>query len=585
METRVHVIAAGCLALLLPLPACKATEENDRTVAQVEYAAEFRIVRIDASASTATQLAVHACAGLFNRRLGGSVFVQTDEDVPQSRIDGALLRDERWLETLNLTPAATVGFQEFLNECVAEFDDCVRYSYATQQEILPAILTAAAAQGAVPLDVEAPVACPAPVLDAVKVFADKPTQLLSTQYVYENFLAQTSGLAMLNPGYNREPKDLANPDMLEDMPVALIDFVFSRKLFVTFLINGCTKDHPERELLGKIVGESGWQTPIGVYGYNDSWLAGGYLWEAQTRCLEAGNMGAIPTRTTNLSFFDTRRPPIEQVGELPLSKLDEVSYDPQKTYVAFVIGDGDNIRYIMSTRQQWLTERLVTCRDAAPKCPPLTWTISPHLPDIAPDVLEWYYQAAHSTGADYFALPPSGYLYAYPSLMGEDDQARFAAGSEATARILGTRSVVHWEWFESWRAAREVFLPRYARKGGQIQGVFPVNVPYMIEAFPGWPADQMVDVLDGSDGGRIALFRSQSWRGVNGADEFHVTPQAMADRLGAFPHGTVTWVYMTSDGGLTLANSYQELTKILPGHVQLVSTDTAARLAIEADRR
>ena len=216
MKTWMHVSTAVGVAAMSLLAACKAAEDPERVADRVAYAEEFRTVRIDATASTATQLAVHACAGLFNRRLGGSVFVQTDEDVPMSRIDGALLRDEHWLATLGLAPAATVEYAAFLNECVTEFDGCVRYSYATQQEILPAILTAAAAHGVPPLDVETPIACPAPVLDAVEVFADKATQLLSTQYVYENLLAQTSGLAMLNPGYNHEPEDLANPDMHAD---------------------------------------------------------------------------------------------------------------------------------------------------------------------------------------------------------------------------------------------------------------------------------------------------------------------------------------------------------------------------------
>jgi hypothetical protein len=54
----------------------------------------------------------------------------------------------------------------------------------------------------------------------------------------------------------------------------------------------------------------------------------------------------------------------------------------------------------------------------------------------------------------------------------------------------------------------------------------------------------------------------------------------MAAEIAAYPKGTVTWVYMTSDGGLTLENSFLALGKLLPPHVQLVSTDTAARLAI-----
>lgn len=567
-------------ALAAALAACNTGD--DKPAAGGNYAKDFQIVYVDAAASPATQLAVHACAGLHNRKLGGSVFVGADPKVPQTRIDGAVSEDEAWLTQLNLTASSTVDTTTFLNECVETFGGCVRYTYAKQHEILPAILTTAAALGVPPLDDGAKVTCKAPTLDATQVFQDKTTQYLSTKYAYENYLHQTTGLAMLNPGYEHETEDLAHPALVDDMPPALIDFVFERKLFVTFLVNGCIDGNPEKTLLSAIVNESGWPTPVGVYGYNDSWLQGGYLYEAQTRCLDSANMGAIPTRTTNLSFFDTRRPAITRAGELAHNPPEEITYDKSKTYVAFVVGDGDNIRYMMTTRKDWLQQRTKQCRGATPKCPPLNWTISPHLPDIAPDVLQWYFEAAASTGADYFILPPSGYQYAYPSMLGDADEANFVAKTEAAARIYASHSTVHWEWFQSWRDAVQGIIPRYAHAGGQIRGVFPVNVPYLFEAFTWWPAGQMVDVITGDDGGAVALFRPQSWRGVDDRDDYHLTPQHMADKLAAFPKGTVTWVYMTSDGGLSLDNSYFELIKVLPAHVQIVSTDAAAELAIRA---
>ena len=54
----------------------------------------------------------------------------------------------------------------------------------------------------------------------------------------------------------------------------------------------------------------------------------------------------------------------------------------------------------------------------------------------------------------------------------------------------------------------------------------------------------------------------------------------MAEELGGYPRGTVTWVYMTSDGGLNLENSFMALVRLLPDHVRLVSADTASRLAL-----
>ena len=574
-----HRVVSG---FVIMLSACQSSAVTQPVPEGPSYADAFTIVHIDKTVDTPTQLAVHACAGLHNRELGGSIFVQTDEDVPSSKIDGAVANDQIWLAPLGLKAAATVPARDFLAQCVQRFNGCVAFSYPEQQEIMPAIFTSAAALGAVPVTNESELSCKSIALDARAVFADKKTQLLSTKYAYENYLTMTTGLAMLNPGYNQQPEDQSNPDINSDTQTALVDFVFSRKLFVTFLVNGCIDGHVEEALLSRIVNDSDWDKPVGVYGYNDSWLIGGYIYEAQTDCLDSANMGAIPTRTSNLSFFDTRRPAIDEAGKLPLNEPQAVSYDSSKTYVAFVIGDGDNIRYIMSTRRDWLQQRLDRCQNANPKCPPLTWTISPHLPDIAPDVLEWYYEAAKTTGVDYFMLPPSGYLYSYPGAMPSEVEDRFVEETERAAKILGTHSTIHWEWFQDWDEAVDEFLPKYARLGAQIRGVFPVNVPYPIEAFTSWPDAKKFEVITGEDGGELVLFRSQSWRGVNGSDDFHPTPQQMADRLAGLPKGTVTWVYMTSDGGLNLENSYVELTTLLPAHVQLVSTDAAARLALEA---
>lgn len=539
------------------------------------YATEFVVVELDPASPAPFQLAVQACVGLKNRALGGSVYVRMHAD------------DNVWLEELEITPASVIDAAEFLDGCVVENPRCVRYSYDDQQALLPNILTVAAALGAVPLDTTQTVACEDVAFDAITEFAERDTPYLATQYVFENFIDETTGLAMLNPGYDQTPDDPANPEMNTDMRAALVDFVFSQKLFVTFLINGCTSGNPERELLTEIVSSGHWETPIGVYGYNNSWLVqGGYVHEAQTRCVDSHNMGAIPTETGNLSFFSSRRAPIVDTEELEHNPPEDITYDSTKTYVAFVVGDGDNVSYILSTRQQWMRQRMDDCAQADNSCAPITWTISPHLPHLAPDVLAWYYRSARSTGQDYFSLPPSGHLYAYPSSLNEADQERFAAATEADARILGTRSVVHWEWFSSWRPAETDFLPRYAHADGVIRGVFPINVPYLIEAFPGWDPSEFYRVLPGEDGGAVVLFRSRSWRGVNDSDDkFFLSPQRMADELAGYPPGTVTWVYMTSDGGLSLENSFMELVGLLPDNVQLVSADAASGLALAASGR
>ena len=297
-------------------------------------------------------------------------------------------------------------------------------------------------------------------------------------------------------------------------------------------------------------------------------------------------MGAIASETGNLSFFSTRRPPIAQAKEVEQNPLESIDYDPTRTYVAFVVGDGDNLQFMKTTRHDWFRQRLDGCRDASPACPPLTWTISPHLARLAPDLLDWYYRQSHQTGHDYFTLPPSGHLYAYPSSLAEADQDRFIAATQEDARLLDVAGTVHWDWLGTWRDAEDHFLPKYARLEGAVHGVFPVNVPYLAPTFTWWPRDRFFEVIVGQDGGRLVVFRPREWRGVdNDANQFYLSPEKMSEELGAYPKGTVSWVYMTSDGGLSLDNSFSALVKLLPAHVQLVSADTATKLALAASRR
>ncbi len=550
------------------------TDDNATEGDELNVADEFTVVELDSDALPTLQLAVQACVGMHNRKLGGSIYVEKET------------HDGEWLDELGLQPAQTLSATDFLESCLVEFPSCVRYAYEDQQKLIPNILTVASVLDAVPLDTGMDVVCSNVVFDATLEFAEKNTPYLATETVFEKYGEQTTGLAMLNPGYDTNASDVANPELTGAPRSSLVDFIFSKKLFTIFLVNGCRDESPEKELFQNIVDAGYWTTPIGVYGYNNSWMVmGGYLYEAQTLCLESHNMGAIPTMTGNLSFFSTRRAAITESSELARNEPEEIEYDPSKTYVAFVIGDGDNIRFIMSTRNVWLRQRLDDCSKTENSCEPITWSISPHLATIAPDILEWYHETTRQTGKDYFILPPSGHLYAYPTSLNENDQNRFVTATEEDARILGVNSTVHWDWSGTWDDAEDHFLPKYAKVDGVIRGIFPVNVPYLLPTFPWWPEDRFFNVLTGKDGGEAVVFRPREWRGIDDSDEFFLSPQNMAEELGNYPAGTVTWVYMTSDGGLSLENSFMEMVKLLPSHVKLVSADTAAKLALAASHK
>ena len=564
-----QVLTTVSLVSLVPI-GCSTNESVTPT-----HTTKLTVVQADATSPGAVQLALQACVGLYNRREGGSVFVTLEA------------HDQVWIDELALKPAETVSESAFLNRCIADFPSCVRYDYKAQQALLPNVLTVASVLSAVPIDDSMTLACKNVAVDAKQVFADKATPYLATKYVFEQYGKQTTGLAMLSPGYDEHPTDSAHPDLTHDMRPALVDFVFAQRLFVLYFVNGCIPDNPERELLSSIVNAGSWPTPLPVYGYNSTWnVLGGDLYEAQTRCLDSRNMGAIASETGNLSYYSSVKAPIVDANVVQQNALEAITYDASTTYVAFLVGDGDNIGYMTGTRHDWFRQRLDDCATPDSACPPLTWTISPHLARIAPDLLRWYYDQSHKTKNDYFALPPSGHLYAYPASLADEDQNRFVTATEQDARILGITGTVHWEWFDSWHNAEDNFLPKYATASGAIRGVFPVNVPYKFNAFPWWPKERFFEVLSGADGGSVVVFRPREWRGV--ADDTDVatqSPQKMADELSGYPAGTVSWVYMTSDGGLTLDNSFMAMSKLLPAHVQLVSADTAVKLALAASKQ
>jgi hypothetical protein len=586
MSVRSLFSAGRLLALVLCLAAAcgcggrsgssagAADDDNDDD-ASPAGANAFAVVDIDPATTPAMQLAVQACAGLYNRRRGGSIYTVMSD------------KDAQWLEDLALKPSATINAAAFLETCATEFP-CLRYSYSAQQRLLPNVLTVGAALGAVPLDDGLTVACSHPAFDAIAEFAARNTPDLATKYVYDAYVNDTTGLAMLNPGYDDSgDASVWNPPLTRSMNAALVDFVFSQKLFVVFLVNGCIESTADNAVLSEIAAANPWPNPLGVYGYASYWnVFGGDLFEAQTTCLASRNMGAIASDSAgNLSFFASRRKPILDAGELAQNKLEDVAYDPSLTYVAFVVGDGDNIGMVTDARRDWFRQRVADCARTDNSCAPLTWTISPHLSWIAPDVLEWYYDMSHATGKDYFMLPPSGDLYAYPASMGDATQDKFVAATEQDARILGADSTIDWEWCLTWHGAETEFLPKYA-KNGVIGGVFPVNVPYMFPTFT-WSANEFFKLLTGPDGGEVVLFRPQEWRGVDESGsgilkDFFLSPADMAAELGNFPAGTVAYVYMTSDGGLSLENAFLPLVKLLPAHVRLVSTATAVRLALAA---
>ena len=60
-------------------------------------------------------------------------------------------------------------------------------------------------------------------------------------------------------------------------------------------------------------------------------VLGGFLHEAQTRCLDSRNMGAIASTTGNLSFYSSHAAPIVDANVVRQNELEPISYDANKT--------------------------------------------------------------------------------------------------------------------------------------------------------------------------------------------------------------------------------------------------------------
>ena len=195
-----------------------------------------------------------------------------------------------------------------------------------------------------------------------------------------------------------------------------------------------------------------------------------------------------------------------------------------------MIGDGDNLAFVKGSRRSWMLERQSKCAADPDACFPLLWSLSPNLIDNAPQMMQWYYNVSYNTTHDYFVLPPSGHLYSYPGMMGADDQARYVTATERDCEIMSTSGSVHWEWFGTWSRAIANFIPQYA-VNSIVQGLFPVNVPYMLPmAEGGWGHDHY-KIIDES----VVLFKPKEWRGTSCTPKWNCpTAQGLADEISGY---------------------------------------------------
>ena len=524
-------------------------------------------------ASSADRVAVLTCSGLANR--AGST--------AQPAFTLLSDEDEQWLADIdNITDPVLTQIDTFIADCLRTIaHGIVLYNGTLQQALIPNVITVAAVLDAVPLQSLPKTGAPV-VFNASHSWSGY-TALDATRWVYEHHVNATTGLAKTNPGLlvHDHPWSL-HPPLGAPPTWGLTDFIVKNKLFNFFLANGCLPGTDEHAFMLRMLTSNPWAHPIAVWGYDDTHPIAGDPFEAETTCVEGApvGMGQIASNGVNNLAYFSRTPPIDEpIAQPPPPPIP--TYNASTTYVSLIIGDGDNLAFVKGSRRAWFLDRSKRCAPPATptgECMPLAWTMSPHTLYAAPGLFEWYAARARATGRDWLILPPSGHLYAYPSLLPPADQATFVALTERDCWLMNTSGSVTWEMVGTWPAAIEHFYPRYVSRG-ITRGLFAVQVPYMLPVLA-FGRDEQYKLLGMGDASTVAIFRPREWRGGSGAGSFERTAKQMASELSNAPRGSVIAIYTTSDGGFKPQLLY-DMVSLLAPHVEVVDTEALVAMAVE----
>ena len=551
------------------------------------------------------RFAIQVCVGLANRndKIIGPVYTLQGID------------DLKWLQNTGNGNGKEkkTSSTDFLKLCYEHLaSGWMRYNYTNQKIIIPNIVTLAAVEDAIPLednllsllDID-PVKTP-PVVDCMKLFPNiqaGDTEIApreATTYIFSKYKNETNGISKMNPGLDVHGKHKINPPLLGSADLGLVDYIVKEKLFNFFLSNGCLPFTKDYSLMEHIATTNPWPRPLRVYGYDDTFSFAGDLFEAETDCIKEHNMGQIASNGCNNLAFYSRHEKIDQVlKQNPNPPSYDFPYNKSKTYITFIIGDGDNVNFIKGEHFDWMQQRVEQCNknnkddNNNNNCLPLTWTQSPAVLHLAPEWMQWYYNQSYITQNEWFVLPPSGDTYSYPGEMKTDDQDSFVKYTEADAILMNTSGTVSWEFFLTWGNAIDNFFPKFEEKG-IIKACFAVNVPFMLPVLE-FKKGEHYKILNNKKSKEknndvvetVILFAPREWRGYrNSSIPFSkhdtLSPKSLADEINNYPPGTVTHIYTTSDGGFHL-NQLNELNTYLEEHVSVVNPNELVKRVYEKE--
>lgn len=150
-----------------------------------------------------------------------------------------------------------------------------------------------------------------------------------------------------------------------------------------------------------------------------------------------------------------------QNSQIKVPDVPEMPELENKIYIAYFLSDGDNIQYDMHAMRGYWDDNSGQKGKVA-----VNWTISPALADIAPGMMNYYYERA--TDKECFVSGPSGMGYTMPiNTFGRNrgtqfrSNEKFSSFVEMTDRYLqraGLRTVTIWDNLS--KAQREIYTSK-----------------------------------------------------------------------------------------------------------------------------
>ncbi len=321
--------------------------------------------------------------------------------------------NEGWLSTLNVTTNPNNDVFDLISKYLDEVAGLVIYDPTLEDSANVAVSVASVLDSLVvsPTTAETLSAAPydLPVLmDLRGQFANR---LEAYQWLKDNYWNQLSRRALFS--------------VSPSIGLHMIDYVMALKGYLHFLE---PNDAGEKALYDSLLADLPVNAP--VMGWWHEPEGGGELQHVRYLS-EAGHPALGFDYFANASVFSGASRTIDVQPAPPKPALEN------KVYVTLIMSDGDNLQAVEhAIRNQW--------QDPMRGSVPIGWTLSPALVDLAPNILNWFWENA--TDNDNLVAGPSGFAYTYPNHWPSDDALTvFAQYTDCYLAQAGMNVITIWD--------------------------------------------------------------------------------------------------------------------------------------------